>query len=743
VPRGDALVAAVLLAAVAVTLVDPRWSRLGAVGGVALLAVAGLRGRDRGWFGRPPASIVVPTAVVVAALGLAPDGTPPDVPSWSAVASLTVYPVLLWVLLAMAGLRRLPSRMDSVVTGALGGLSVGMAAWIYLSRSLDGATSTARQALVVVPLALDVLALLVSLQIFRNSRRMASWWAMHGGIAAMGAAHGLLLVEAGRSIDLAVAVGVCQAASAVLLAASVVHRSVAVLVEPAIIEPRTFGAGHVAVVVAASLTTPAALVFEAQTGQPLPLAVAVAASGVGMVLAAYLVDLLHERTRSEHRVNHDRLTGLPNRTLFDDRVERALVHAGRSGSRIAVFFIDIDGFKAINDTFGHAGGDLLLRVVAERIRSALRDEDTVARISGDEFAVLLPHVSSGPAAVTVADRIMSAFAEPLTIAERRLVVGASMGVAIGPDDGTNPDTLLANADAAMYRAKDSGRSTVQFYDHRLSTKAHARLEIETSLLRALEQGELVVHYQPIVSLESGAVVSAEALVRWEHPESGLLLPGHFVPVAEQSDLVIELGEQVLHAACHAAVRWQAEALPDVSVSVNVAARQFRHDLSRTVTSALRITGLPASQLILELTESAAVDNIDLVAATLDDLRQLGIRASIDDFGTGYCGLRYLSTLPVDNLKIDKSFIQSMTPANASIVAATIAMAHSLGLTVTAEGVEANEQRAFLRSRRCDQFQGYLLARPMPEAQFRAFALALNASAPHGAIDAGGFALASG
>jgi EAL domain-containing protein (putative c-di-GMP-specific phosphodiesterase class I) len=327
---------------------------------------------------------------------------------------------------------------------------------------------------------------------------------------------------------------------------------------------------------------------------------------------------------------------------------------------------------------------------------------------------------------------MTEFAKPITIAENRVVVTASMGIAISVIDGTTPESLLASADAAMYRAKDSGRNSYEVFDAHLSTRAHERLETETALLAALERDELVAHYQPIVDLATGRIVGAEALVRWNHPERGLLFPGHFVPVAEQSDLVIAMGQQVLDAGCAAAVRWGRAGYESLSVSVNVAARQFRYDLETAVTSALRRSGLDPSRLILELTESAAVDNIDIVAATLDELRQIGVRAAIDDFGTGYCGLRYLSALPVDTLKIDKSFIQSMTPANASIVAATIAMAHSLGLGVIAEGVETDEQRKFLAARDCDRIQGYLIAKPIPEDEFLDLVRVMNGPGSHSA-----------
>ena len=731
--RANAFAIVLFLTVLGMTVTDPLWGRVGAVAGLGLLIVRSWRLQRAGEVGGPVEPLIGAVAVVIGLLGAtaveAPSSINPEAVEWQTATRLLTYPLLAWVLMGLAALRRQPSRIDSVVTGALGGLSAGMAAWIALSNWASAPLDAVDQLVVVVPLALDVFALLVSLRLFRTIRPVFSWWTLNGAIGALLAADVLMLAAAIRPAELAGATGACRGVACILLAVTFLHASAGTLIQPAIIEPRPFGFGHMSVVVVAALATPATLLVQAQMHRTLPFAVAVGAGGVSVVLALYLVDLLRDRSRSEHRVNHDRLTGLPNRTLFVDRVERALAHARRADSQIAVFFIDVDRFKAINDRWGHAAGDSLLHVVAGRLQSCLRDEDTVARISGDEFAVLLPNLASAPASVSVAERIMSAFSEPVTIADCRLAVTASMGVAIGPADGDDPDSLLACADAAMYRAKDAGRNTFEIWDQQLSDGAHSRLETETALLRAVEREELVVYYQPIVDLATGRIVSAEALVRWNHPEHGILMPGQFVPVAEQSDLVVEIGEQVLHAACLAAFDWTSKGLGDVSVSVNVASRQFRYDLARAVTSALRISGLPPERLMLELTESAAVDNIDVVAATFDDLRQFGIRAAIDDFGTGYCGLRYLSTLPVDNLKIDKSFIQAMTPANASIVAATIAMAHSLGLTVTAEGVETEEQRAFLHTRGCDRYQGYLLARPIPEPDFVQLARRVNCRPP--------------
>jgi diguanylate cyclase (GGDEF)-like protein len=478
-----------------------------------------------------------------------------------------------------------------------------------------------------------------------------------------------------------------------------------------------FSAGHLAMVAGSMMVGPGVIVVQVQRHANVSPTIAVGAAMFSLVIAAYVATLLRDRATTEHRARHDELTGLPNRTLLFDRLERALAHARRSGGAVAVMFVDLDRFKDINDTFGHAAGDQLLSQTAFRLRACLRDEDTVARLGGDEFALMLPHLNGFDGAVTVAERVMEAFKAPFSLAEERMVVTPSMGIAIYPDDGLHPHELLANADKAMYRAKEMGRNTYEIYSTALQTKADERLALEAALRRGLEQGELVLHYQPKIDLVTKRIVGAEALVRWDHPERGLLLPGHFVPLAEQSGLVVALGEMVLTEACEQTRRWQKEGLPVVPVSVNVSARQFRHGVVETTAAVLRNTGLDPQFLEIELTESAAVDSLELTAEALNDLRAIGVRCSIDDFGTGYSSLSYLSRLPIDSLKIDKSFVQAKSLADASIVAAIIAMAHSLGLKVIAEGVETDEQLEYLAEHRCDEVQGYLFSRPVSAKDF--------------------------
>ena len=377
-----------------------------------------------------------------------------------------------------------------------------------------------------------------------------------------------------------------------------------------------------------------------------------------------------------------------------------------------------DRFKDVNDTLGHEVGDQLLKVVSRRLVECARDEDTVARLAGDEFAVLLPHLADADDVLVVAERILDALGEPTMIGGQRVRNAGSVGVAVFPDDGNTANDLLAAADSAMYRAKEHGGASVGVFSSELYRHAATRLEIENALVDGLGRGELVLHYQPIVDAESGRIAGAEALVRWQHPEQGLLGPAEFIPVAEQSDLISTIGRHVIVEACEELARWSSAGIHDRYIAVNVSGRQFRHDLVSHVTAALRDTGVDPGRLVLEITESAAVDDLDCVAGCLRELRALGVRAAIDDFGTGYCGLQYLGDLPVSTLKLDRSFVQSMTPSAAAIVAATIAMAHSLGLTLVAEGVENEDQRRFLARSGCDLLQGFGIARPMPADALR-------------------------
>jgi predicted signal transduction protein with EAL and GGDEF domain len=355
--------------------------------------------------------------------------------------------------------------------------------------------------------------------------------------------------------------------------------------------------------------------------------------------------------------------------------------------------------------------------VAERMRRALREEDTVARLGGDEFCVLLPHVDSFDGVVNVTNKLMHLFRQPFAIADEPLIVTPSIGIAVYPQDGDDAEQLLTNADTAMYRAKEQGRNRYEIFSPALRTRTQDRLSTEVALLRALENREFVLHYQPKVELRTGRIVGAEALVRWQHPDEGLLFPGSFIPIAEESGLIVPIGEFILLEACRQTCAWQEMGLPPLTISVNVSARQFRQGIVDTTAAVLRTTGLEPHYLELELTESAAVESLEHTTVALEELRQMGVGCALDDFGTGYCSFKYLSQLPITTLKIDRSFVEAMSVRDASIVAAIITLGHSLGLRVVAEGVETVKQLGCLVAEDCDEVQGYLFSKPTPADQF--------------------------
>ena len=421
------------------------------------------------------------------------------------------------------------------------------------------------------------------------------------------------------------------------------------------------------------------------------------------------------------QANYDILTGLPNRMLALDRLKLALAQARRDSTQVGVMFLDLDNFKHINDTLGHDAGDNLLVEAARRISSCLRGTSTVARLGGDEFLVILPGLTGPEAACQVAERILKTFSGAFMLNGQEVFVTTSIGIATFPSDSDNSGTLLQHADAAMYEAKHKGKSAYARFTPEMTEVSHERLQMESHMRKALELGEFELFYQPIIETASGRLIGAEALLRWNNPVMGLVMPDRFIPLAEETGLIIPIGEWVIHEACQAAVAWQAlTGLENLSISVNVSPRQFRDPgFTDAVMDSLHASKLRPESLELEITERLILDNTIETADILRQLDRSGIRLSVDDFGTGYSALSYLKSYPFDTLKIDKSFIQDVLneSGDASLVRAIINMAHSLGLTVIAEGVEQEAQTHFLRDEGCDFSQGYFYSRPLPEQDF--------------------------
>jgi diguanylate cyclase (GGDEF)-like protein len=431
----------------------------------------------------------------------------------------------------------------------------------------------------------------------------------------------------------------------------------------------------------------------------------------------YSIERKRYQVQLEHQANYDALTGLPNRNLLHDRLRQA-VYSQRASRAIAVVFMDLDHFKFVNDSLGHSTGDLLLKAMAERLRTVLREGDTVGRVGGDEFVLILNDQSNEEIIYRAMQRISAKVSEPITIEGKELYVTSSAGISIYPQDGRDVDTLLKNADAAMYRAKDHGRSNFQFYTSEMNERVNERLALENALRRALERHELALHYQQKVNLKTGQIVGAEALVRWMHPEWGLVRPARFIPLAEETGLIVSIGEWVLREACRQSRAWIDAGLDPGVVSVNLSVRQFRQEgLVRSVDRILHETGLEPAQLEMELTESMVMHNVDAAIAILQGLKQLGVALSVDDFGTGYSSLSYLKDLPIDALKIDRSFVRDIgggEEAEDGVLAqAIISLGHSLHLKVIAEGVETDAQMRFLRRQGCDEVQGFYYGEPVP------------------------------
>ncbi|HTB67296.1 MAG TPA: EAL domain-containing protein [Steroidobacteraceae bacterium] len=421
-----------------------------------------------------------------------------------------------------------------------------------------------------------------------------------------------------------------------------------------------------------------------------------------------------------HTAEHDSLTGLPNRLLLNDRIRQAIAAAKRHAKQVAVLFLDVDGFKHINDSLGHPIGDQVLQSIAQRLLGCARSVDTVSRQGGDEFVVLLSELTHPRAASIMAARMLSAVAEPHVVGKHELHVTASVGVSVFPDDGQNAETLIKNADTAMYQAKESGRRRYQFFKPSMNARAVERQSIEESLRRALERQEFELHYQPKINIRTGAITGAEALIRWTHPTRGRVPPTDFIPIAEDCGLIVPIGNWVLRQACRQARDWKDAGLPATAMAVNVSAMEFQNEgFLQGLSQILRESAWDPGLLELEVTESVLMKHVEATIEVLRAVRESGIQVALDDFGTGYSSLSYLRRFPIDSLKIDRAFVQQIAggPDAAAIVTAVISMAQSLKLRVVAEGVETLQELQFLQARQCDEVQGYYFSRPLPAEQF--------------------------
>jgi len=442
-----------------------------------------------------------------------------------------------------------------------------------------------------------------------------------------------------------------------------------------------------------------------------------------LAIAADITERKAAERQIEFLAYRDVLTGLPNRLLLQDRFGQATAQADRGGLKVALLFLDLDNFKTINDSLGHAVGDALLQEIAQRLGDCVRETDTISRQGGDEFLIVLPELRGIDAITPVLLKIRERLQAPFEVDGHELSTSASIGVALYPDDGRDFDTLLKKADTAMYQAKDAGRNSYRFFDEQMNVRAVEHLQLKSGLRRALERGEFELYYQPQVDLRSGAVTGAEALLRWNHPELGLVPPGRFIPVAEDTGLIVPIGEWVLLEACRQGAAWRQAGLPPLVLAVNLSAVQFRRgEVEQSVTGALQASGLDPHCLELELTESILLQHTDQVLGTVQRLKQLGVKLAIDDFGTGYSSLSYLKRFDVDKLKIDQTFIRDLAtdPDDAAIIRAIIQMARSLKLRTIAEGVENDVMLDQLRLFECDEAQGYHFSRPLPAQGFAEF-----------------------
>jgi diguanylate cyclase (GGDEF)-like protein len=445
-----------------------------------------------------------------------------------------------------------------------------------------------------------------------------------------------------------------------------------------------------------------------------------------VILTALILYIIMRRNmtalqQSQELAYYDALTSLPNRMLFNDRLSHVLSYTDYGGQKLAVILLDLDRLKNINDSLGHAIGDLLLQDVAERLKNCFHNEYSVFRLGGDEFAIINTNITHVMDVAKAAQKIINVLNQPFMPGGHELSITASIGISLYSSDGADRETLTQNAETAMYRAKKMGRNNYQFYTPEMNAEGAKQLSLESSLRKALEREEFLLHYQPQIDMSTGRIIGMETLIRWYHPKLGLISPADFIPLAEESGLIVPIGNWVLHSACEQNKAWQEAGFPPIIVSVNLSARQFQQkNLVETIASILTETGLEARWLKLEITESVVMHNVEETVAALHELKAIGVHIAIDDFGTGYSSLSYLKCFPIDTLKIDRSFVRDITTnSNDAVIAlAVITLAHNLKLKVIAEGVETEEQLVYLRKYHCDQMQGYLFSRPVSAEQFK-------------------------
>jgi diguanylate cyclase (GGDEF)-like protein len=731
-----AFTAAVVITALVVPLspggADITWvpSAMGIIAVIVLILGVRAHRMDRSllWHvGRPEAWILLGTglaSVVVADLArtLTSGATGPAYPSFGDAFMLPGYgAVAAGLILLIRG--RAPGRaVDCAVMAAIGAFAVALPAWVLVfgPAVADGRIAGFTAFVTLMWPVLDIAVVLLTSRLMQLSDEHP------GAYSYLFLALGTLLI-----VHCVIAVnvlgGVRHAYHGLeapfilvygLWGLAAMHPSMGSLFEPVLRKASTLTRGHFFALAIVQLLGPMLLAVQRLRGVDVNVASVIFGTAMlSALVVGHLVHMVHERSSLEHAAEHDGLTGLPRPELFNDRVSIAVSAAHQRKGLMAVMFVDLDRFKKVNDSLGHQVGNQLLQLVAKRLSRCVRTGDTVGRQGGDEFTILLPEIKEEEDARRVAEKIRSEFVEPFAIGDRRLFVTASVGVALYPKDGLDPFTLLKNADAAMYRAKERGRDQYQLYTPDLNAKADERLDLESALHTAIDEGKLELHYQPKVELESGRVVGVEALVRWKR-DGQYLPPEMFIPLAEESGLVAPLGRWVLETACMQGKAWAELGFP-ITVAVNLSARQFQlQDIDDVVAAALRRSGLDPKQLELELTESLALQDSEAIRGILVNVKSMGVTCSIDDFGVGFSNLGYLGTLPIDKIKIDKSFVRRINSPDgkSALVVGIIALARGLGLEVVAEGVETKEELEFLRAHGCDQIQGYLFSRAVPAEQ---------------------------